>query len=1094
LSARIDFCQGLIRMPVFRFLVATCARLRLAFLTCAALPAGAAGAQAATLPEAAFAHVGDYTYGYWADGYRAGSRIFNFQTSRYGLSFDYDDFTLQGLGPLAAPPTEAQALTQRAEDLTVALNPVLISDSFDSGSSGATLAAFDNALGGRLSGNWIVAPAQIPSPTYLTQGGGLAAQASYDCTLAPVLIDPARTYSLSSRVNLPEGMDGSIPMFAGLAFKIQSGAPEFWATSGCILRIFNDGGMDIKYGRTNNTLNFVAAGNFAPAADVDAQGWMNVRVDFNGAGTTGSPLQARVYVNGRQRAAVSINDLNAGDRVGFAAPYSGQFDDFVLRDMTQAPTLTCTLRSGSSSYNVLSGTTGSPGATQCQLVETGKFFQRRYLRGLNWTAGVPALSAPYTGLEFAAWPDRLATVLRVRPTAAVANGQLEMRLTLPEAYNQVLSSGNARALLDTSGAGFIFLPDSAATSIAIATSPVRVTVTTPVVNWSANGDRAVGFVIYPVSRNGSARLAQIAAQEANPVTVTARQLAPITSTLGSSYNPQLGWHQINLRDDNPTGPANQRIERVAVMISNPSAQTRTVRLNFQKQNNVYGVTGISAMLRDTDLFPTGIPVQHSKNWHATPGSPERYEGGWWRGLTMLAVPPNTTLNLEYDSVNALWGTLPAASHAQLCVIGYGGNQQWDEAAMGSWGESITYDPDVNLQRSMIDDVRPFMVTSLINTQYDWTNNLGGGDFLLYRNASNTKQWNSRMKTQFKRYSPNMTEVTYAGMSADGKIEIQCTAYLFRNTDLMRAMYHLRYDVKQPVTFDRLAWLQIAADNYSDGIVNRMAIGNAAGMTDEWTPAKGGLSYSRSRQPLPGHHPWISMHEMTPPSGTVGAYGNRAMLVRSWDARIQGNPSTTPYYSVYGSQNGLNSAIAELSLPPGVNNLQPGDYVDAWVTHIIMPQFAADYYGPNVNMEAALNAPGFENSWRLLHREAQKNDVDVAATIGVVEREYPPRITAVGDEAEFTITGGLAYVPLSIRGLTAYTEPLLYEKVGSSWVLIDQSNHGNDFWQMDYEPSSQTWEVTYNVNTDQPADARVTREFRFQAGPPVPVEVSAFGVE
>ena len=46
------------------------------------------------------------------------------------------------------------------------------------------------------------------------------------------------------------------------------------------------------------------------------------------------------------------------------------------------------------------------------------------------------------------------------------------------------------------------------------------------------------------------------------------------------------------------------------------------------------------------------------------------------------------------------------------VRGWGTDQLWDQAAIGSWGESICYDPDVCLQRSMIDDVRPLMVTQM----------------------------------------------------------------------------------------------------------------------------------------------------------------------------------------------------------------------------------------------------------------------------------------------------------------------------------------------------------------------------------------------
>ncbi len=50
-----------------------------------------------------------------------------------------------------------------------------------------------------------------------------------------------------------------------------------------------------------------------------------------------------------------------------------------------------------------------------------------------------------------------------------------------------------------------------------------------------------------------------------------------------------------------------------------------------------------------------------------------------------------------------------------------------------------------------------------------------------------------------------------------------------------------------------------------------------------------------------------------------------------------------------------------------------------------------------------------------------------------------------------------------------------------WRKVDQSVHGNDFWQTDYDAASGTWEITYSVPLDTPGDERATRSFRFRAG-------------
>lgn len=52
----------------------------------------------------------------------------------------------------------------------------------------------------------------------------------------------------------------------------------------------------------------------------------------------------------------------------------------------------------------------------------------------------------------------------------------------------------------------------------------------------------------------------------------------------------------------------------------------------------------------------------------------------------------SVITFEYTTVKAFRGDIPAASQVQLCRIGSGSNRQWDEAAIGSRGESIRYDP------------------------------------------------------------------------------------------------------------------------------------------------------------------------------------------------------------------------------------------------------------------------------------------------------------------------------------------------------------------------------------------------------------------
>ena len=153
------------------------------------------------------------------------------------------------------------------------------------------------------------------------------------------------------------------------------------------------------------------------------------------------------------------------------------------------------------------------------------------------------------------------------------------------------------------------------------------------------------------------------------------------------------------------------------------------RLLFEKRAGT-----LQRRVRITELAPCcgiarnpPIPVQLSKNWHerAEAGA---YSGVWFHGISQIRVPAKSDIGLELTLSYGHWGGVAAASHAQLCLIGWGSNQLWDQSALGSWGESICYEPDRIQAQCGILDVRPVMVKSMSgNKPWNWTHNIGGGD-------------------------------------------------------------------------------------------------------------------------------------------------------------------------------------------------------------------------------------------------------------------------------------------------------------------------------------------------------------------------------
>lgn len=564
-----------------------------------------------------------------------------------------------------------------------------------------------------------------------------------------------------------------------------------------------------------------------------------------------------------------------------------------------------------------------------------------------------------------------------------------------------------------------------------------------------------------------------------PITVSASEVASGQSR-AVNYEAHRGWHRIDLDGIEPILPSggsdnkNDALERVKLVLTNSSSEEQTARLLFAKtgirQRIGAPITGVSAILRDASGIPTGIPVQLSKNWHNRPEGGV-YSGQWFHGFCQVRLPAAATVELELTLAYGHWGGVAAASHAQLCLIGWGSNQLWDQSALGSWGESICYEPDQVQGACSILDVRPLMVSSMNNDgQWGWTHNVGGGDFFRFFDPAGQRVPHTAMRTAYERQGPCLTEVTYAGRIG-AALEHHETVSLTRSDDLVRGTYRIRLDVREPVDFSRLVFFQIGADTYSYTSERKMALGNKAGLTREWMTTPGGETYRTEPVAATGPVPWVSLHEVIPrlDPGQKGAVANRGIVIRSWKAKLGGREAD-PWIAERGvTARGNATATLDILPPPGLVRLEAGDYVEATIEHLIMPRAAADYYGPNEALRSALAADG--DTWRMIHREAAGNDRQVELSLGKLQRTHPAiTIATQHDQAVGIIRGGLGYVAMSFTGLSSPKGYVLT----LDGVPLDQSVHGNDFWQTDYDAAAQTWSLTYNL----PPFAGEARKFDF----------------
>ena len=140
--------------------------------------------------------------------------------------------------------------------------------------------------------------------------------------------------------------------------------------------------------------------------------------------------------------------------------------------------------------------------------------------------------------------------------------------------------------------------------------------------------------------------------------------------------------------------------------------------------------------------------------------------------------------------------------------------------------------------------------------------------------------------------------------------------------------------------------------------------------------------------------------------------------------------------------------------------------------MVLPADAASYYGPDKGFQKAL--AGDADTWRLVHREAVGNALKSESRRGAVLNPYPLRIAVDdGQGAEVTLRGGLGYVPVTFTGLASPRGYALFVDD----QRINQSVHGNDFWQTDYDPGTQRWQQTFNIPLaySQPQTVRLERQ-------------------
>ena len=548
--------------------------------------------------------------------------------------------------------------------------------------------------------------------------------------------------------------------------------------------------------------------------------------------------------------------------------------------------------------------------------------------------------------------------------------------------------------------------------------------------------------------------------------------AVVESELAVTRDEALGCHRLAL-PEKPWSNAGgtyypeehlDRIDRWRVTLCNDADEPTVARLMFTQEKHL-PITGFTPMLCELDGTPTGIPVQISKNWHIRAEKGRLpHDGQWFHGFAYVRVPPKSRRELVLQMVHARYGGVCAASHAQLCLIGWGHNQFWDQVAVGSFGESICFEPGRVQRRCFITDVRPLMTLSVEPNakRWGWAENCGGGDFLMWKDSQGRYQTMKGTRTDYRAHGPCLTDVSYTEESSGGEITARMDVSVPAANDHLRTLLRLRYDVRKPVRWQRLAFFQLGADFYNDLPARRVAIGDVTGLREEWEPRRAKDEVDRTALPLAGEGAWVSVHGVERAVLKKGhAAATRGFIVRSWRAVLGGKPAA-PHLATFCTEWGKNNhrTAVELAPPPGISELQPGDFVEAELELVIFPADAAAYYGPDAKLRDMLARDA--DTWRPVHREAQGNALTTIAKRGEITKSYP-LVVAVDEEqhAQVIVKGGLGHLPVTFAEL---------KSPKGHRVLVNGQPVTS--WQTNWEAVTQRWQLVCNVAAGEDRETEI----------------------
>ena len=409
---------------------------------------------------------------------------------------------------------------------------------------------------------------------------------------------------------------------------------------------------------------------------------------------------------------------------------------------------------------------------------------------------------------------------------------------------------------------------------------------------------------------------------------------------------------------------------------------------------------------------------------------------------------------------------------------------WEEAALGSGGENICFDPLGSHTRATITDMRPKLFDGA------WKENVGGGDFLpLFFGSDGALQYFKELDPQLHANGPCLSNSSYAGVTRDGAVSSRVEISGGRTDDLVRVFFHVQLRVLTDTDFTRLALFTLGSETYNYHSEFTEFVVGGAGVPDAHTPrtCTGGTSKESSklydspgpkRTAMAGVAPWwfaLGPNEDATAFNATShmVVGDRGLVVRSFSGQLGGVAQSAPTFSVLCDK-------IELGTPAGLRSLVAGDFVDMMLEVLVLPRAGQEYEAARANSgsNTLTNTLAGLATWERVKLQAEHGHLAVTPenNHSRVESHYPVRVCAASPEASttsvmFDIEGAaLGFTPITICGLATHAVPTggthglwLKPEGAADFTLLTQGSSGlNDFWQTNYDRAAGTYEVVYNA--------------------------------